>query len=361
MTTTATQRRDALVEQLFGSTIGALEILHVYLGRKLGLYDALAGSGALTADELADRAGINPRYAREWLEQQACAGVLDVAEDTDDPASRRFVMPEGVDEVLCQPDSLSLVSPLAQMVVGTARAMPQVLDAFRTGRGVPYEAYGEDIREGIAAVNRPSFTRLLAGDWIPALPDIHQRLTEPGGRVADLGCGTGWSTLAIAREFPDAEVHGLDLDEASIATATERAAEEGLSDRLRFTCRDARDPTLAGQFDLVTLFETLHDMARPADALRAARSMLTPQGAVLVADEKVAERFTAPGDELERFNYGWSAVHCLPAAMIEPDSAGIGTVIRPATVAALAEEAGFSSCTTLPVEHDFWRFYRLDP
>jgi 2-polyprenyl-3-methyl-5-hydroxy-6-metoxy-1,4-benzoquinol methylase len=231
-----------------------------------------------------------------------------------------------------------------------------VLEAFRTGDGVPYDAYGEDIRRGIADINRPSFVHQLAAEWVPALPDLHERL-RTGGRIVDLGCGEGASTVALARAYPRAEVLGLDLDSDSVEAARKSAGDVDVT----FECRDAADPELAGSFDLVTLFETLHDMAHPVQALAAARSMLTPDGAVLVGDEKVADRFGAPGDEMERFNYGWSAVHCLAAAMTEADSAATGTVIRAETVRGYADEAGFRSCTVLPIEHDFWRFYRLDP
>ena len=361
MTTAAEARRDALAEQLLGSAIGALETLHVYLGRKLGLYDVLAQSAPVTADQLAERSGIHPRYAREWLEQQAVSGVLDVVDDTGEAQSRTFVMPPGVAEVVCQPDSPALVSPLAPMVVGIAEAMPAVLQAFRAGGGVAYADYGADIREGIADINRPGFVNSLASEWIPALTDIHERLQQPGSRVADLGCGTGVSTLAIASGYPRAEVHGLDMDAASIEVARQAADDAGQSQQVTFSCRDAADAELAGRYDLVTLFETLHDMAHPVAALSAARQMLAPGGAVLVGDEKVADVFTAPGDEMERFNYGWSALHCLAAAMTETDSAATGTVIRESTVRAYASQAGFSTCTVLPIEHDFWRFYRIDP
>jgi SAM-dependent methyltransferase len=361
MTTTAENRRDALAEQLFDSAIGALETLHVYLGRKLGLYDILACSGPVSGDALAAVAGIHPRYAREWLEQQAGAGVLDVADETGDPATRTFEMAPGVADVVCTPDSPALVSPLASMIVGIGQAMPAVLEAFRTGGGVPYDHYGPDIREGIADINRPGFVHSLASDWVPALPDIAARLVQPDARVADLGCGTGASTLAIARGFPLARVDGLDLDAESIEAATAGAAEAGLSERVGFACRDAADPELAGRYDLVTMFEALHDIEQPVAALSAAKQLLAPGGAVLVGDEKVAERFTAPADRLDRFNYGWSAVHCLAAAMTDPDSAATGTVMREGTVRDYAGQAGFSGCTVLPIEHDFWRFYRLDP
>jgi SAM-dependent methyltransferase len=368
MTTTSstpsdTGRRDALVDSIFQATIGALELMHVYLGDRLGLYTKLAKVDSVTSAELADLAGIGERYAREWLEQQAVAGVLDVAEDTGDAGTRRYRLPSGAEEVLCQPDSLYLLAPLAPLVMGIAQTLPQVIDAFRTGGGVPYQAYGADLRNGIARVNRPMFVNQLAADWIPALPDIEEQLrrTDPPAHVADLGCGSGWSTVALARAYPAARVDGIDLDDASIDTAQRNAAETGVADRVSFARRDAGDAALAGRYNLVTLFETLHDMAHPVESLRAARAMLAPGGAVLVGDERVAETFTAPGDDLERFMYGWSAPHCLPAALIEPDAAGTGAAIRPETVRRYALDAGFSKVTVLPIEHDFWRFYRLDP
>jgi 2-polyprenyl-3-methyl-5-hydroxy-6-metoxy-1,4-benzoquinol methylase len=204
------------------------------------------------------------------------------------------------------------------------------------------------------------FLNQLGQEWFPSIPDVHRRLqAEPPARVADVGCGSGWSSLAIARAYPLVRVDGLDLDEASIIEAQKNAAESGLGDRVTFEVRNAADPGLAGQYDLVTAFETLHDMADPVGALRAMRALVGDAGAVVIADERVAEEFTAPGDELERFNYGWSALHCMPVGMVEPPAVGTGTVMRPATLRRYANEAGFSDVETLPIEHDFWRFYRL--
>ncbi|WP_431898432.1 class I SAM-dependent methyltransferase [Nonomuraea sp. bgisy101] len=355
-----TERRDALADRLFRDTIAMQEMLHIYVGDRLGLYTALAGAESMSPQELADQAGIAERYAREWLEQQAVAGILDVMED--DGGRRRYRLPPGADEVLCEPESLYYMAPFAPLVVSLAQALPQVVEAFRSGGGVPYEAY-PGVADAIARGNRPMFVNQLAAEWIPALPDIEARLrgTDPPARVADLGCGTGWSTLALARAYPDARVDGIDLDEGSIETARGRAERSGLAERVTFACRDAADPGLSGRYDLVTLFETLHDMSRPVEVLRAVRGMLAPGGTVLVGDEKVAETFTAPGDDVERFQYGWSALHCLAASMVDPESAATGTVIRPETVRRYADEAGFSNVTILPVEHDLWRFYRLDP
>jgi len=364
MTTTVdTTRRDAIVEQLFLGALGALETLHVYLGDRLGLYASLAQTPDASPGELATNAGIAERYAREWLEQQAVAGLLHVAIDDGDPATRRYRLPPEVAEVMTDPDSLNYLAPLAPLVASLGQTIPAVLEAFRTGGGVPYAAYGQDLRDGIARLNQPMFGHQLAAQWIPALPDIQARLqaTDQPARVADIGCGAGWASIALARAYPHAHIDGIDLDQASIALARHNAAAAGVTDRVRFECRDAGDPALDGQYDLVTFFETLHDLADPVAALRAAAALLVPGGTALIGDEKVAETFTAPGDELDRFNYGWSALHCLPASLTNPTSVGTGTVIRPDTVRRFAREAGFSTVTVLPIEHDFWRFYRLDP
>jgi len=239
--------------------------------------------------------------------------------------------------------------------------LEQLLEAYRTGQGVPYEAYGEDTREGIGALNRPMFVNQLA-DWLAAIPEVDGRLrAQPAARVADIACGTGWSSIAIARAYPDVTVDGFDLDAASIATARQNIAATDLADRVHPAVRDAADPDLSGRYDLVTIFEALHDMDYPVQALQTARRLLTDGGCVVIGDERVAERFAAPGDELERFNYGWSVLHCLPVGMTHADSAGTGTAIRPDTVRAYAAEAGFRRVDVLPIEHDFWRFYRLVP
>jgi 2-polyprenyl-3-methyl-5-hydroxy-6-metoxy-1,4-benzoquinol methylase len=346
--------RDAMVARLFTSTIGALELLHVYLGHRLGLYRKLADDGPQTSAELAMNAGISERYAREWLEEQAVAGILEV-----DP-EHRFSLPAGHAEVLTDVDSTNFLAPLPLGVVSVASIMPELMKAFRTGAGVPYEAYGPDMVSNIADGNRPGFLSLLGTQWFPAVPELDARLrAQPPARVADIGCGTGWSSIGIAKAYPKVMVHGLDIDASSIERARRNAVTEGVADRVQFELRDAADPGLAGTFDVVTAFETIHDMSNPVGALRAMRGLVREQGFIVVADEKVAEEFTAPGDELERFMYGWSAVHCLPVGMVEPGSAATGTVMRPSLLRQYAREAGFQDVQVLPVNADFWRFYRL--
>jgi SAM-dependent methyltransferase len=294
-----------------------------------------------------------------WLEQQAVAGFLTVADPEAAPGARRYGLPAAHRPVFVGDDDINHLAPRARLAIGVLRPLDALLDAYRSGGGVPYEAYGVDVREGIAALNRPQFVNLLA-DWIAAIPDVDARLrAQPPARVADLACGSAWSSIAIARAYPDVTVDALDVDVQSIEDARANVAGAGLGDRVRPAVHDAGAPALPGRYELVTIFEALHDMNHPVGALRAARESLTEGGSVVIADERVAERFTAPGDELERFNYGWSVLHCLPVGMLDDDSAGTGTAIRADTVRAYATESGFSRVDILPIEHDFWRFYRL--
>jgi 2-polyprenyl-3-methyl-5-hydroxy-6-metoxy-1,4-benzoquinol methylase len=359
--TVATDRTDALVERLVGATIDALELYSVYLGAELGLYRALADHGPLTVAELAERAGIAPRYAREWLEQQAVAGLLDV-DDTADADARRFRLARDHARVLADPDDPAFIAPFAHMLAGIGAVLPRVAKAYRSGGGVPFEAYGREMRYGQGHINRPAFTHDLPTGWLAAMPDVVARLeTGANPRVADVGCGQGWASIAVARAFPKASVDGVDLDPGSIADARRYAAEAGLDERVRFLEGDAGLLADEGPYDLVLFVEVLHDLARPVEALRAARAALAEGGAVLVVDEKVADRFAAPGDETERMMYGWSVLHCLPTQLVEEPSAAIGTVMRADTVRNLAAEAGFGRVEVLPVENDLFRLYRLDP
>jgi SAM-dependent methyltransferase len=360
--TSADARRDELVERLFGSALGATDLLCVYLGDRLGLYRALADTGASTSAELARVAGVNERYAREWLEQQAMAGILETQDPSASDAERRYALPAGHDEVLLEGGSLNHMAPMAQLVVACALPIHAVLEAFRTGDGVPYADYGADLHEGQARFSQPLFDNLLATEWLPAVPTIHDRLDrEPPARVADLACGLGRSSIAIARGYPRVTVDGIDLDQASIARAQQFLPGSGVEDRVAFHCRDAADPELSGRYDLVTIFEALHDMSHPVEVLRTARGLLSDGGRVLIGDERTAERFALDAGDVERLYYGFSVLHCLPVGMVGLNAAGTGTVMREDTVRRYAEQAGFAAFEVAPIENDFWRFYLLTP
>ncbi len=359
---TAAERRDALLERLFQAAIGSMDLITAYIGDRLGLYRAIKERGPTTSVELARTLGLDERYVREWLEQQAVTGFLvvdDVAAAADE---RRFSLPDGHDEVLLAEESTNYLAPVARMLVACTLQAPRVISAFRTGEGVGWEDFGDDMRESQAAMNRPAFMTSLVPDWFGAVPDLDARLrSDPPARIADVACGFGWSSIAMGRGYPKVEVTGLDLDGPSIDAARENAKAAEIGDRVTFEVRDAADPVLAGRFDLVTIFEALHDMSHPVEALAAARALLGSGGSVVVVDERVAETFTAPGDEVERFMYGWSVLTCLPGGRTATGSAATGTVMRPSTLRSYATSAGFASVDILPVEHDFFRFYRLWP
>jgi SAM-dependent methyltransferase len=358
-----TDERDVLAGRVLGHLNAALDSFAIYLGVELGLYEAMKDR-PVTEAELAARAGIAPRYAREWLEQQTVSGWVAV-DDPDLPApERRYELPAAQAELFTDAGSPWYVAGGGRMLAGVALALPALLDAYRGGGGVSYAAFGPGIRDGIASFNRPMFRNDLAG-WLAAVPGLDDRLrAAPPARVLDLGAGAGESSVAIATAYPLARVNGIDLDPASVEQARAAAAEAGVAGRVTFTLGDAAAVADQGPFDLVTIFEALHDMGDPVGALRSARAVLAEGGSVLIGDEQVADTFPGTsadldGFDLERFNYGWSVLHCLPATMAEHPVEANGTVLRAPTVARWAAEAGFAHFEVVGVEHDFWRFYAL--
>jgi len=351
-----------LVGRLFEASISTMDVASVYLGDRLGLYRALHDRGPATAVELAGQAGIDERYAREWLEQQAATGILDV-EDASDPAEeRRFSFPSAYAEVLLDPESPSSLAPLVRSAVACSAVLPRLVDAFRTGGGIPWEDYGPDMIEAQGDFNRPWLVHRFGSEILPGMPDLHARLTrtDAPARVADVACGVGWAAISVARTYPAAKVDGFDLDPSSIRLARQNAEHAGVADRVSFQRRDGADAESAGEYDLAVIIEAVHDMANPVAVLSGVRSMLRPDGVLLVADEKTQDQFTAPADDLERMLYGFSILTCLPAAMTERPTAATGTVIREDTMRRYAAEAGFTDFERLDEpELDALRFYRL--
>ncbi len=323
----------ALAERLFHDMVGALELFTVYLGDRLGLYRALDTDGPATSAELAGRTGTAERYVREWLEHHAASGLLEVDDPAAGPLARRYRLPPAHVPVLADPDDVRYRAFSGVEVVRAGRWLPQLVQAFRTGGAPPPLPWAP---EGRADYHRAVFLNLLGKQWLPAI-------------------------VAIAQAYPLVRVDGFDLDPDVIAAARRNAGQAGVPGRVTFAVTDASGPGMPGRYDLVTIFEGLHDMSRPTDALRAARGMLETSGSVIIADELVADEFTAPASDLECYHYGWSVVSCLPAAMGDPHTSATGAVMRSATLRRYAQQAGFRSVEVLPHETDTWRFYRLTP
>ncbi|WP_224449492.1 class I SAM-dependent methyltransferase [Haloprofundus salilacus] len=360
-TTTPPDPTEALAGELFADANSTLTLFSVFLGTRLGVYEVLAAAGTQTAGELAARTETDERYVREWLEHQTVSGILAIDDERAAADERRYSLPEAYEPLLVDADSLYYLAPLARAAAGLVGPLDDIVEAYRTGAGVPFADYGANLHEGLAAMNRPSFLHLLGEAWLPSVPDVHERLSSATPtRVADIGCGHGWSSIGIARAYPNVRVDGYDLDEASVAAATENAEAYGVADRITFAVRDASDPELEGAYDLVTAFECVHDMADPVGALATMRRLANGDGIVLVMDERVGDEFTAEADELEQFLYGCSVFHCLPAGRVGEHSAATGTVMRTDTLRGYADDAGFGTFEVLPIENEFWRFYRLE-
>jgi SAM-dependent methyltransferase len=350
-------RTEALSERLFGNAVGALELYTIYLGDRLGLYRALAESGAATSTQLAARTGTIERYVREWLEHHAASELLVVDDPRAEPLARRYWLPPEHIPVLANPDDVRYEAYIGVDIVRGGRWLPQLVEAFRVGSAPPPLPWEPEGRE---EANRALYINLLGTEWLPAIVDVDARLrAEPPARVLDVACGTGWAGIAMAQAYPNVNVDGVDLDHDAISAARKNAKRAGVADRVRFSVADAADLRGAGGYNLLTIFEALHDMSRPVDALSAARQMLSDDGTLLVADGLVAEEFTVPGTPLERIAYGWSVVSCLPGAMGDPQTAATGAVMRPSVLRQYALQAGFSEVEVLPIHTDYWRFYRL--
>lgn len=352
---------EALAGRLFNAAQETLDMLTVYLGERLGLYRSLATDGPATPPALADRTGIHRRYAREWLEQQAVTGILEVDDPAAEEDARRYRLVRGHAEALTDPDSLFSVAPLARGLVACAQVAPRLVDAFRSGTGVAWADYGPDGYEAQGDFNRPWLRAQFGSQHLPGLPQLHARLSaDPPARVADFGCGAGWASIAIAQAYPNVTVAGFDADEASIALARKHAADAGVADRVAFEVADVSNPSMTGAYDVVVAIELIHDLPDPVAALTTIRRVLVPGGTAIALEEKVADRFS-PGHPIDRFAYAFSVVLCLPVGMAQQPSNAPGTVMRQDTFRRLAQEAGFRDVEVLDIDLPLQRFYRLVP
>jgi ubiquinone/menaquinone biosynthesis C-methylase UbiE len=349
---------DDLAERVFEAALGTFDVFAMYIGDRLSYYEILGEHGPMTTHELAEMAGAEERYTREWLEQQAVSGFVFVAEMSEDGRSRRFALPDEYAAVLTDELSLSYLAPLARMIATAGMKLSAVVDAHRNGGGVSWDEFGADMRESQADMNRPSFVHLLAQEWFASVPELASRLSN-GARVADIGCGFGWSSISLAVGYDRVTVDGFDLDGPSVRYARIHAAEAGVDDRVAFHAIDAGDPSVQGDYDVVAAFECIHDMPDPVSTLASMRRIAADDGIVVVMDEKVSQAFHPDADEVEQLMYGFSNFICLPDGMAHLHSAGTGTVMRPDTLRAYAREAGFSDIEVMPIEADMWRFYRL--
>ncbi len=329
---------DKLMQFVFRAVdeVGAtLNAALVVMGDKLGLYRALADGGALSPAELAERTGAAERYVREWLNAQAAGGFVDY-----DPDTGRYTLPPEQTVALTVPDSPAYLPGFFQIALGSVIDSPKIVEKARSGDGFGWHEHVHDVHEGCERFFRPGYHAHLVDEWLPALDGVVDKLSR-GALVADAGCGHGASTVLMAQAFPNATLVGSDYHEGSIATARERAAQAGVADRVSFQVAPAAAYTGAG-YDLVTMFDCLHDMGDPVGAARHVRSTLKPDGTWMIVEPNAGDRVEDNFNPVGRAYYAFSTLLCTPASLSQEVGLALGAQAGEARIRDVVQAAGFT-------------------
>jgi SAM-dependent methyltransferase len=311
---------DKLMQFVFRAVdeVGAtLNSALVVMGDRLGLYRALAGTGGLSPAELAERTGTAERYVREWLGAQAAGGYV-----TYDPDSGRYTLPPEQTVALTDPTSPAYLPGFFQIAVGSVLDSPKIVEAARSGDGFGWHEHVHDVHEGCERFFRPGYNAHLIAEWLPALDGVLDKLTS-GALVADVGCGHGASTILMAQAFPNSKFIGYDYHDGSIETARERAREAGVGDRVRFECEPAAAYS-GGGYDLVTMFDCLHDMGDPVGAARHVHQTLAPDGTWMIVEPNAGDRIEDNLNPVGRAFYAFSTLLCTPASLSQDVGLALG-------------------------------------
>jgi len=316
-----------------GATLNAALVV---MGDRLGLYRALADAGPLEPQELADRTQTSERYVREWLNAQAAGGYVEY-----DPESGRYTLPPEQALALTDDSSPAYLPGFFQLALGSVADSPLIADAARSGDGFGWHEHVHDVHEGCERFFRPGYNANLVDAWLPALDGVVTKL-ERGARVADVGCGHGASTILMAQAFPSSTFVGSDYHDGSIETARGRAEEAGVADRVSFELAPAAAYPGEG-YDLVTMFDCLHDMGDPVGAARHVRGTLAPDGTWMVVEPAAGDHVEDNLNPVGRAYYGFSTLLCTPASLSQEVGLALGAQAGEARIRAVIEEAGFTS------------------
>jgi SAM-dependent methyltransferase len=345
------ERAEAFAEKVLVDCAGASACFLGAIGDGLGLFKELRDRPATSA-ELAERAGVDERYAREWLAGVHAAGYLTV-----DRASGRYALPAEHAPALTEEGDPLFLGAAFRNTVAKGEVLAPLLRAFREGGGIPIGAFSDDKRATIARHTAARFETALVREWIPRLPALARRL-EAGARVADVGCGRGLALIRLAQAYPRSRFIGYDLDEGEVALAAAAASEAGVANRVRFEVADAADGLPVG-FDIVFTFDVIHDAVDPAGILRAIQSALAPDGRYVCVDVNCEERPEDNVGPLATIRYAASLGYCLTVSLAE-GGAGLGTCgLTEPVLRRLASDAGFIRVRRVPTEDRFNSVYEL--
>jgi 2-polyprenyl-3-methyl-5-hydroxy-6-metoxy-1,4-benzoquinol methylase len=315
-----------------GATLNAAAVV---MGDRLGLYRALAVDGPLTSVELARRTGVSERYVREWLNGQAAGGYLQY-----DPAKGSYGLEPEQTVALTDETSPAFLPGFFQVAVGAVIDSPRITEAARTGEGVGWHEHNHNVFDGTDRFFRPGYNANLVASWLPALDGVTAKL-EAGAKVADIGCGLGSSTILMALAYPNSEFRGSDYHEGSIEKAMARAAEAGVADRVRFETASAATAPGEG-YDLVTMFDCLHDMGDPVGAARQVREMLAPDGTWMIVEPMAGDSVEDNLNPVGRAFYGFSTFLCTPASLSQEVGLALGAQAGEARISDVVSAGGFT-------------------
>jgi SAM-dependent methyltransferase len=315
-----------------GATLNAALVV---MGDKLGLYRALAGAGGLTSVELARRTGVGERYVRDWLNAQAAGGYVEY-----DPGQGTYTLPPEQTIALTDDQSPAYLPGFFQIALGSVIDSPRITESARSGEGVGWHEHNHDVFDGCERFFRPGYNANLVPAWLPSLDGVVEKL-EAGGRVADIGCGHGSSTILMAQAFPKSTFVGSDYHQGSIDTARRRAEEAGVADRVSFeTAAASTHP--GGDYDLVTMFDCLHDMGDPVGAARQVRQALKPDGTWMIVEPMAGDRVEDNLNPVGRAYYGFSTFLCTPASLSQEVGLALGAQAGEARIGDVVAGGGFT-------------------
>ena len=306
------------------------------IGEKLGLYKAMAGAGPMTSQELADRAGVAERSVREWLRNQAAGGYV-----TYDAESDRYTLPDEHALALADEDSPFYLLGAYDLIASLWADEDRIIDAFRSGEGMGWHEHNKRLFRGTERFFRPGYRAHLVAEWIPALEGVQEKL-ERGAKVADVGCGHGASTIIMAEAFPNSEFVGFDYHDASIERARATANAAGVGDRVSFAVATAKDYP-GSDYDLVCVFDCLHDMGDPVGAAKHIHETLAPDGTWMIVEPFAGDSVEDNLNPVGRVFYGASTVICTPASLDQEVGLALGAQAGEAQLSDVVRAGGFST------------------
>jgi SAM-dependent methyltransferase len=306
------------------------------IGDKLGLYRAMAGAGPLSSQEVAERADVAERSVREWLRNQAAGGYVEY-----DPATDRYTLPDEHALALADEDSPFYILGAYDLIASLYADEDRILESFRSGAGMGWHEHNRRLFRGTERFFRPGYKAHLVAEWIPALEGVQEKL-ERGAKVADVGCGHGASTIIMAEAFPNSEFVGFDYHDASIERAREAAEQAGVADRVSFAVASAKDYPGSG-YDLVCVFDCLHDMGDPVGASAHIRETLADNGTWMIVEPFAGDSVQENLNPVGRVFYGASTVICTPASLDQEVGLALGAQAGEAQLSEVIEQGGFST------------------